>query len=325
MSPIASDTSSLPDLAIVYEHPEWFEPLFAALDRRGVSYAKVTLAGHTFDPAGSPAPAKVVFSRVAMSSFLRDPEHPIFYAQSLFEHWEGQGTRVVNASALPIDTSKARQLSLIARLGLKGPVTRAAHRQADLPKAAEGLRFPVLVKADIGGAGAGITRYETPEDLAVAAAEGWCPAGVNGISLVQEYAPRRDGKVTRVETLGGKFLYALDVESPGDAFDLCPADACLVRPGAPTLTMTRVTPPDEIIAAAELIAAEGRLEIGSVEYLIDDRDGSALFYDINALSNFVARPMEVLGFEPHDVLVDWLMAIVAEEAAKVAVNGKAAA
>ena len=99
---------SLPDLAIVYEHPEWFEPLFAALDRHGVSYVKVPLAGNTFDPAGSPAPAKVVFSRVAMSSFLREPEHPIFYAQSLFEHWQGQGTRVVNASALNIDTSKAR-------------------------------------------------------------------------------------------------------------------------------------------------------------------------------------------------------------------------
>ncbi len=111
-------TEPLPDLAVVYEHPEWFEPLFAALDRHGVSYVKVPLAGDVFDPEGSPAPATVVFSRVAMSSFLREPEHPIFYAQSLFEHWQGQGTRVVNASALNIDTSKARQMSLIARLGL---------------------------------------------------------------------------------------------------------------------------------------------------------------------------------------------------------------
>lgn len=310
---LMSDT--LPDLAIVYEHPEWFEPLFAALDRAGVSYVKVPLAGHGFDPAGSPAPATVVFSRVAMSSFLRDPEHPIFYAQSLFEHWEGQGTRVVNASALPIDTSKARQLSLIARLGLKGPATRVAHRQADLPTAAEGLRFPVLVKADIGGSGSGIVRYDTPEDLATAAAERSAPSGVNGISLIQEYAPRVGGKITRVETLAGKVLYALDVESPGDTFDLCPADACMVRPGAAALTMTRVEPSAEIVEAVERIAAAGHLEIGSVEYLVDERDGSVLFYDINALSNFVARPMEVLGFEPHDTLVDWLKGIVAEEKA----------
>lgn len=309
-------SAPLPDLAVVYEHPEWFEPLFAALDRHGVRYVKVPLAGHGFDPAASPAPARVVFSRVAMSSFLRDPEHPIFYAQSLFEHWQGQGTRVVNASALNIDTSKARQMSLIARLGLKGPATRVAHRQADIPAAAEGLRFPVLVKADIGGAGAGITRYETPEKLAEAAGEKWCPVGVNGISLIQEYAPRRDGKITRAETLNGKFLYALDIESPGDAFDLCPADACLVRPGAPTLTMTRTTPPPGIIEAVERLAVAGNLEVGGIEYLIDDRDGSVLFYDINGLSNFVARPMEVLGFDPHDDLVEWLKGMVAEETAR---------
>ncbi len=309
-------TDVLPDLAIVYEHPEWFEPLFAALDRHGVSCVKVPLAGSTFDPAGSPAPATVVFSRVAMSSFLREPEHPIFYAQSLFEHWEGQGTRVVNASALPIDTSKARQLSLIARLGLKGPATRAAHRQADLPAAAQSLLFPVLVKADIGGSGSGIVRYDTPDELAAAAAEGSAPAGVNGISLIQEYAPRRDGRITRVETLAGKVLYALDIESPGDTFDLCPADACMIRPGAAALTMTRVEPSPEIVDAVERIAAAGALEIGSVEYLIDDRDGSVLFYDINALSNFVAKPHEVLGFDPHDDLVEWLMGVVAQEKAK---------
>jgi hypothetical protein len=308
--------ASLPDLAVVYEHPEWFEPLFRALERHGVSYVKVPLAGASFDPAGSPAPATVVFSRVAMSSFLREPEHPIFYAQSLFEHWQGLGTRVVNASALNIDTSKARQMSLIARLGLKGPATRVAHRQADIPAAAEGLRFPVLVKADIGGAGAGITRYETPEKLAEAAGEKWCPVGVNGISLIQEYAPRRDGKVTRVETLDGKYLYAIDIESPGDAFDLCPADACLVRPGAPTLTMTKAEPSAEIIAAVERIAVEGGLEVGGVEYLIDERDGSVLFYDINGLSNFVANPVQVLGFDPHDDLVGWLKSIIADEKAK---------
>ena len=309
-------TSPFPDLAVVYEHPLWFEPLFAALERRGVSYVKVPLAGHAFDPARSPAPARVVFSRVAMSSFLREREHPIWYAQSLFDHWQGQGTRVINASALPVDTSKARQLSLIARLGLKGPETRVAHRLRDLPTAAEGLRFPVLVKADIGGSGSGIVRYDSPEELAAAAADGSAPAGINGVSLIQEYAPRRGGKITRVETLAGKVLYAMEVEGPGDAFDLCPADACLVRPGAPTLTMTRVEPPAEIVTAAEAIAEAAQMEIGSVEYLIDDRDGSVRFYDINALSNFVADPMTVLGFEPHDDLVGWLVGIIDAEKAK---------
>ena len=43
--------------------------------------------------------------------------------------------------------------------------------------------------------------------------------------------------------------------------------------------------------------------------LIDDRDGTPRFYDINALSNFVARPLKMLGFDPHDRLVDYLQRI----------------
>ena len=52
------------------------------------------------------------------------------------------------------------------------------------------------------------------------------------------------------------------------------------------------------------------MEIGSVEYLIDDRDGQPRFFDVNALSNFVADPVTVLGFDPHDDLVDWLTSII---------------
>lgn len=303
------------DLAILYEHPQWFEPLFAALDRRGVAYVKSSFAGHHFDPQGSPPPAPVVFSRLAMSSFLREAEHPIFYARSLFAHWAARGARVLNAKALDVDASKARQLSVISALGLLTPETRVVHRRRDLIAAAAGLRFPVLVKADIGGSGAGIVRYDSAEELAAAAEAGETPVGVNGVALLQEYSPRRDDRVYRVETLDGRFLYAMEVESPGETFDLCPADACLVRPGAAALSMTRFEPPAEIVAAAEAIVQAARLDIGSVEYLIDDRDGSTRFYDLNALSNFVARPLEVLGFDPHEDLVDWLVAVIAGQKA----------
>ena len=80
--------------------------------------------------------------------------------------------------------------------------------------------------------------------------------------------------------------------------------------------MTKADPAPEIIAAVERIAVAGGLEVGGVEYLIDDRDGSVLFYDINGLSNFVANPVQVLGFDPHDDLVEWLKGIIADEKAK---------
>ena len=54
------------------------------------------------------------------------------------------------------------------------------------------------------------------------------------------------------------------------------------------------------------------LDVGGVEVMIDDRDGVPRFYDINALSNFVAKPLDVLGWDPHDRLVDYLIRQIEE-------------
>jgi glutathione synthase/RimK-type ligase-like ATP-grasp enzyme len=294
----------MPDLAILYEHPSWFEPLFAALDARGVDYVRVPLGDHRFDLA-APAPAPVILSRVAMSGFLREPEHPIFYAAALLDHWRRSGATVLNGpEVIAMDSSKARQLSLIAGLGLAIPDTRVVHRVADLPSAAAGMAFPLLVKANIGGSGAGIARYSNPEELVRSVSEGSVPRSIDQVLLLQDYVPARGGTILRIETLGGRFLYALVVESSGDSFDLCPADACLAQPGRAAIGMRAVQPPPEILAAAEAIARAVGLDVGGVEVVIDDRDGVPRFYDINALSNFVARPHEVLGWDPHDRLVD---------------------
>lgn len=302
------------DLAVFYEHPQWFEPLFRTLDRRGVDYVKLGIADHCFDPADRSAPAPVVLNRLAMSSFLRQDEHAIFYSQAALAHWEMAGARVVNGSAaLAVDSNKARQLSLFAALGLAVPATRVVHRRADLVPAAQGLRFPVMVKANIGGSGAGIVRYETPDELAMWAEDGTTPVGVDGVALLQEYVPARDGRVIRCETLNGRFLYAIALDGAGATFDLCPADVCAAdraASGAPTITITRFKPDAAIIEAVERVAQAAHLDVGGVEYMVDDRDGIPRFYDINALSNFVANPLDVLGYDPHDDLVDFLQTLI---------------
>ena len=303
----------IPDLAILYEHPTWFEPLFAALERRGVRYEAIRLSDHRFDPASREIPAPVVLSRVAMSGFLREAEHGIFYAQALLAHWAANGARVLNgAEVIAVDSSKARQLSLIAGLGYAVPETRVVHRRADLVAAARTMRWPLLVKANIGGSGAGIVLYSSEEELAASIADGSVPDSVDSALLVQDYVPARGESIVRVETLDGRFLYAIEVESGGDSFDLCPADACLARPGRAAVRMTAVAPPPELVEAAERIAQAAGLAVGGVEYLVDDRDGVPRFYDINALSNFVAKPLDVLGWDPHDRLVDHLEAAVRE-------------
>jgi len=289
------------DLAILFEHPVWFAPLFAALDRRGIAYDAVRPEGG-FDPAEAHPPAPLIFNRIAMSAFLRDAEHPIFWTQSLVSQWERRGARVLNGSAaLAVDTSKARQLALIAALGLATPSTRVVRRAADVAAAAELIGYPLVVKANIGGSGAGIARFDSRDELRAAVADGALPTSIDGVLLVQDYVPARGGTITRIETLDRAYLYAIEVAGNG-AFDLCPADACQVPGNA--ITMTAVQPMPELQRAAEAIARAASLDVGGVEVMIDDRDGTARFYDINALSNFVARPLDVLGWDPHERLVD---------------------
>ena len=302
-----------PDLAILYEHPLWFEPLFAALDRRGIGYSKIQLADHHFDPAETGPPAPVVLSRVAMSGFLREAEHGTFYAEALLAHWQRLGARVLNgADLLEVYSSKARQLSIIAGLGLAIPQTRVVHRARDLVKASEGMAFPLLVKVNIGGSGAGITRYASRDELAQSIEDGTIPASIDKVLMLQDYVPPRGGAITRIETLNGRYLYAIAVESGGDSFDLCPADACVAVPGRRAIRMEKVNPSTDLVLAAERIAQAVGMDIGGVEVVIDDRDGVPRFYDINGLSNFVANPLDVLGWDPHERLVDYLAAAIAE-------------
>jgi glutathione synthase/RimK-type ligase-like ATP-grasp enzyme len=206
---------------------------------------------------------------------------------------------------------------VLAELGIPAPRSRVINDASVAPDAARGLRFPVLVKANIGGSGAGIVRFDSPESLARAAEARTLDLGVDSTALVQEYAPLRGGHITRVEVLDGKFLYAINVFPADDSFNLCPADVCQTTDGvaleraacaldAPKngMRVEGYTPPAEIIDACERIAQRVGLDVGGIEYLIDDRDGQAYIYDVNALSNFVADAERVVGFDPFKRLVD---------------------
>jgi len=319
-------------IAIHHEHPDWFRPLFAELERRGLPYERLDAAAHLFDPSDAWVPWSLVFNRASPSAYLRGHGQSTFHTLHWLRHLERLGTPVVNGSeAYALELSKATQVGLLASLGLPVPRTRVINDPSRALEATRGLRFPVLVKANVGGSGAGIVKYETEQALAEAVRSGAVSLGIDGVALVQEAAPLRDGHITRVETLNGKYLYAIDVYPATDSFDLCPADACqtvngveLVR-GACALdapkTGLRVegtTPPAHIIAEVERIARAAKLDVGGIEYLIDDRDGRHYYYDVNALSNFVADAPNVVGFDPFVRLVDYLEARAGVRAAEVA-------
>jgi hypothetical protein len=308
-------------IAIYHEHPDWFKPLFAELDRRGLPYVRLDASAHVFDPSEDDVPYSVVVNRASPSAYLRGHRQSTFHTLHWLRHLERIGIPVVNGSKVySFELSKASQLDLLEELGLPYPRSRAINHPSLAVQAASGLRYPVLVKANIGGSGAGIVRYDSESVLAGAVARGEVELGVDGVALVQESAPLRDGHIVRVETLGGKYLYAIKVYPAVGSFDLCPADACQTTSGvelvggacavdAPKsgLRVEGYTPPAEIIAQVEAISRRAGLDIGGIEYLVDDRDGKHYFYDVNALSNFVADPENVVGFNPWIQFVDYLV------------------
>jgi hypothetical protein len=309
-------------IAIYHEHPDWFKPLFAELDRRGLPYVRLDAAAHVFDPSEQDAPYSLVVNRASPSAYLRGHAQSTFHTLHWLRHLERIGIPVVNGSQVySFELSKASQLDLLEELELPYPRARAINNAALAAQAAAGLRYPVLVKANIGGSGAGIVRYETPSALEGAIARGEVQLGIDGVALVQESAPLRDGHIVRVETMGGNYLYAIKVFPAAGSFDLCPADACQTNDGvelvrgacavdAPKtgLRVEGYTPPRHIIDQVERISRRAGLDIGGIEYLIDDRDGKHYFYDVNALSNFVADPLNVVGFDPWLRFVDYLEA-----------------
>jgi hypothetical protein len=309
-------------IAIYYEHPHWFKPLFAELDRRRTPYVRVNAAQHHFDPAqlNGEGNYRLIFNRMSPSAYRRGHGQGIFYTLYYLDHLEQRGKRVVNGQkAFRYETSKALQLSLLESLGLPYPKTRVINSPGDAVEAAKGLRFPIVVKPNIGGSGAGVTRFNTRAELEAAAAANSLDLGLDNTALVQEFIPARDGHIVRVEVVGCKFLYGIKVHITGETFDLCPADICkttggqeLQRAACPVdapktgLRVEGYTPPDNIIHSVERIMTAANIEVGGVEYITDDRDGQLYFYDINALSNFVADGPKVIGFDPFKRLVDYL-------------------
>jgi hypothetical protein len=67
------------------------------------------------------------------------------------------------------------------------------------------------------------------------------------------------------------------------------------------------SPPPEVIDQVKGILAAAKADLGSVEYLVSERDGQVYYYDINPLSNFVADAPRVLGFDPVVNLVDYIL------------------
>lgn len=327
-------------LAILYEHPEWFAPLFAELDRREIDYDRVLATDLHFDPAQRPPSYGLVLNRMSPSSYVRGHRHAIFASLAYLHYLSIWGVPVVNGvDAFALELSKTAQISLLSRLGLPYPRTRVVNTPRQAVEAAGYLDFPLLVKPNIGGSGAKIQRFDSLDQIEAAFAAGTIDLGIDETALVQEYHTPVGGSIVRVEVLDDRFLYGIKVfPNPSAGFNLCPADICqtdgavgivppvvsvperpaVTSPASPVdlraadlpktnLKVEGYSPPQEIIDEVLQIARAATIDVGGIEYLISERDGRRYFYDINALSNFVTDAPRVVGFDPVPVFVDYLV------------------
>lgn len=306
-------------IGVFYEHPVWFEPMFREFERRGIRFDRLLAQEHSFDPLETESPYDLIVNRMSPSAFTRGNAHAIPYTLEYLAHLRDIGANVLNGwNAYLYELSKAKQLRLMARLGVRHPRARVFNHPSQAPAAAAGLQYPLLIKPNIGGSGAGIRRFETPDELRQAAEDGTIDLGLDHVGLMQEHLPARDAQIVRVEVLNGELLYAIKLRlaSP-TSFNLCPADYCRVpEPGEEAVAsgssdtwkiVEGYAPPREAIETVLRLTHTADIEVGGVEYLVNDRDGEIYYYDINALSNFVADAPNVVGFDPFPKLVDYVV------------------
>src|SRR5246127_2994735 len=308
-------------IAIYYEHPDWFRPLFQQLDERGVPWLKVDARHHNYDVASPEREYSLLFNRMSPSAWQRGLAHGIFYALNYLAHLEAKGVRVVNGyRCFAHEISKAQQLTNLEKLGLPYPKARVINHPSQALAAAEAIGYPVVLKPNIGGSGAGIERFNSRDELRSAVEANRLYFGIDSTALVQEAFAARGGMITRVEVLGGKYLYAIQIHTTGESFNLCPADICqntrgeeLTRIACPVdapkngMKVEGYEPPREVIEDVERIVELAGVEVGGIEYVVDERTDRQLYYDVNALSNFVADPVRVIGFNPYQRLADFLI------------------
>lgn len=308
-----------PELIVLHEHPEWQKPLFAALERRGVSFAPFDVTRAAFSNVEPPR-APLYFNQASPSAYIRGNTRAVPLALAYMRSLELLGARVLNgADVFALELSKSAQATLLRTLGIDCPRSITFNDPAALRTYASELRWPALLKPDQGGSGARIRVVESMEEVeAIFRTDPavWLP---DNLFLLQEYLPHDPEQgIVRLEFLGGELLYAMRVKTHG-RFNLCPSPVCNPEGGdgiceAPVAAAVAGPPveflpylevPRAAVETAKRIAQAARLDVGGIEYLETD-DGRRVFYDINANSNLRPSVAAAWGFDPFERVVDFL-------------------
>ena len=279
---------------VIHENDAWVEPLRAAFEELGLPYAEWFLSEGTLDLSEAP-PEGVFYNRMSASSHTRDHRYAAELTGGVLAWLEAHGRRVVNDSrALSLEISKIAQYTELSKYGIKTPRTIAAVGAKHIVEAARRMSGSFITKHNRAGKGLGVKLFHTVSALEEHVASPAFEDSVDGITLIQEYIRAPEPFITRVEFVGGEFLYAVRVDTTL-GFELCPADVCQVGdafcpvgeqpvPQAPRFRIVEDFRHPVVERYKQLIADNG-IGIAGIEF-IEDAGGEIYTYDINTNTNY---------------------------------------
>ncbi|NKC12538.1 MAG: alpha-L-glutamate ligase [Gammaproteobacteria bacterium] len=282
-----------PKVYILHENQAWTEPLERRLDALGTPYQSWFLNDGQVDLASEP-PAGVFYSRMSASAHTRGHRFAPELARNVLEWLEHHGRRVLNGTrALRLEVSKVAQQFALTAEGIETPRTVAALGRREIVAAARQFEGEFIVKHNRGGKGLGVRKFAGVDVLLAYLDSGEYEPPVDGITLVQQYIRSPAAFITRCEFVGGRFLYALRVDT-SQGFELCPADICAAagavgalgdEPGEKFFIDESFDSP--LIGKFQTLLKRHRIDVVGIEFIVNE-EGRPFTYDINTNTNYNA-------------------------------------
>jgi hypothetical protein len=285
----------MPKIYVIHENATWVEPLRAAFDELHLPFEEWFLDQGTLDLSGAP-PEGVFYNRMSASSHSRGHRYAPEYTAGVLAWLESHGRRVINnGRALQLEVSKIAQYAALANFGIRTPHTVAAIGRDNILDAAGKMRGSFITKHNRAGKGLGVHLFHRVDALKQHLDSDAFEDSIDGITLIQEYIRAPEPYITRVEFVGGEFLYAVRVDT-SLGFELCPADVCQIGdafcPVGETAPVA-AAPRFQIIEGfnhpvidkyRRFIAANG-IGISGIEFITDEH-GEIYTYDVNTNTNY---------------------------------------